>query len=102
MKTTNNGFYKYSKVLTGEEMDEMAILADNMIDKACLDMKQRLSDRLNDGTLDLSLYDDNDNMILPKAILLALMEKEMSRYLGLTTDVTFKILTEKKQIIKVI
>ena len=32
--TTNNGFYKYSKVLTGEEMDEMAILADNMIDKA--------------------------------------------------------------------
>ena len=34
MKTTNNGFYKYSKVLTGEEMDEMAILADNMIDKA--------------------------------------------------------------------
>lgn len=33
MKTTNNGFYKYSKVLTGEEMDEMAILADNMIDK---------------------------------------------------------------------
>lgn len=34
MKTNNNGFYKYSKVLTGEEMDEMAILADNMIDKA--------------------------------------------------------------------
>lgn len=34
MKTTNNGFYKYSKVLTGEEMDEMAILADNMIDKS--------------------------------------------------------------------
>ena len=23
MKTTNNGFYKYSKVLTSEEMDEM-------------------------------------------------------------------------------
>ena len=36
MKTTNNGFYKYSKVLTDEEMDEMAILADNMIDKATI------------------------------------------------------------------
>ena len=34
MKTTNNGFYKYSKVLTSEEMDEMILLADNMIDKA--------------------------------------------------------------------
>lgn len=34
MKTTNNGFYKYSKVLTGEKMDEMAILADNMIDNS--------------------------------------------------------------------
>lgn len=83
-------------------MKDIKTIAENMIDKACSDMKQRLSDRLNDGTLDLSLYDDNDNMILPKAILLALMEKEMSRYLGLTTDVTFKIITEKKQIIKVI
>ena len=34
MKTTNNGFYKYSKVLTGEEMDEMILLADNMIDNS--------------------------------------------------------------------
>ncbi len=34
MKTTNNGFYKYSKVLTSEEMDKMTLLADNMIDKA--------------------------------------------------------------------
>lgn len=83
-------------------MRDIKTIAENMIDKVCVDMKQRLSDRLNDGTLDLSLYDDNDNMILPKAILLALMEKEMSRYLGLTTDVTFKILTEKKQIRKVI
>lgn len=83
-------------------MRDIKTIAENMVDKVCSDMKQRLSDRLNDGTLDLSLYDDNDNMILPKAILLALMEKEMSRYLGLTTDVTFKILSEKKQIRKVI
>ena len=83
-------------------MKDIKTITENMVDKVCSDMKQRLSDRLNDGTLDLSLYDDNDNMILPKAILLALMEKEMSRYLGLTTDVTFKILTEKKQIRKVI
>ena len=34
MKTTNNGFYKYSKVLTSEEMDEMTLLADDMINKA--------------------------------------------------------------------
>lgn len=34
MKTTNNGFYKYSKVLSDDEMDEMILLADNMIDNS--------------------------------------------------------------------
>lgn len=81
-------------------MKDIKTITDNLIDKVCSDMKQRLSDRLNDGTLDLSLYDNS--MILPKAILLALMEKEGTRYLGLTNDVTNKILNEKKSIKSVI
>lgn len=53
MKTSNNGFYKYSKVLSEGEMDEMALLADNMIDKATIGILEgdfKINPKVIDGS----------------------------------------------------
>ena len=71
---------------------EIKKLTKSMLKDSLKDMQEKIDKALNSGAIDIDSWDnENGKMILPKTLLVALLENESTQYLGKGTDFEKKV-----------
>jgi hypothetical protein len=79
--------------------EKIKIIVDRLIDRSMIELKKKVDTAINSGSLDIDNWDElNSPMIIPKIILIALLENEAEQYKGYNTSFEKEIKKEVKNL----
>jgi len=79
--------------------ETIEILVNEMLDDAFNAIKKKVTKAINSGGLDVDSWDENENkMIIPKTIVIALLEDEAEQYKGKGTSFEKKVAKDVKKL----
>ena len=84
---------------TQEKKDKIKKLTVEMLNDAVSEMEKSIDRALNSGAIDVDNWHESLNpMILPKTVLIAVLENEASQYYGIGTSFEKRVKKEVKNI----